>query len=105
MAKLKRNDKVIVIAGKDKGQKGTLTKMLSNDRVIVEGINMVKKHQKGNPQKGIQPGIVQQEKGIHISNVAIFNDTTNKADRVKYSVDDNGKKVRVFVSNNQHIDI
>ncbi len=105
MAKLKRNDKVVVIAGKDKGQKGTIIKMLSNDRVLVEGVNMIKKHQKGNPQKGIQPGIVQKETGIHISNVAIFNDVTNKADRVKMLTDENGNKFRAFVSNSQKIDI
>ena len=105
MAKIKRNDKVIVIAGKDKGQKGNVLKVLSNDQVLVEGVNLIKKHQKGNPQKGVQPGIIQKEKSLHISNVAIFNDQTNKADRVRYLRDEQGNKYRAFASNNEKIDL
>lgn len=106
MAKIKINDKVIVIAGKDKGKHGTVTKVLpSTERVVVEGVNMVKKHQKPNPQKGEVGGVVSKEKSIHISNVAIFNVEKNKADRVKFTVNDSGKKVRVFASTNELIDL
>lgn len=104
MARLKANDTVIVIAGKDKGKQGAITKVL-NDYVIVEGINKIKKHKKPNPQQGVQGGIVEQEKALHISNVAILNQQTNKADRVKYKTNDEGKKVRVFASNAELIDL
>jgi len=104
MSKIKKNDNVIIITGKDKGQKGTVTRILG-DRVIVEGYNLIKKHSKGNPQKGEQPGIISKEKSIHISNVAIFNSQSNKADRIKYNIDENGNKTRVFASNKQVIDI
>jgi large subunit ribosomal protein L24 len=105
MAKLKTNDLVIVIAGKDKGKQGTITKVLNGTHVIVDGVNKVKKHKKPNPQQGIQGGIVEHEKAIHISNVAILNQQTNKADRVKYETNDNGQKVRVFASNAELIDL
>ncbi len=104
MARIKKNDKVVVIAGRDKGKNG-MVQAVSGDRVVVEGINIIKKHQKGNPQKGEQPGIVEREKSIHISNVAIFNTETNKKDKVKYSIDHSGKKSRVFGSNRQAIDL
>ncbi|MBP9722752.1 MAG: 50S ribosomal protein L24 [Gammaproteobacteria bacterium] len=104
MAKIRKNDNVIIIAGKDKGQQGQVLALLG-DRVLVEGINLVKKHQKGNPQKGEQPGIVQKERSIHISNVAILNPETNRADRIKYTFNESGKKVRVFASNQQAIDL
>lgn len=105
MARLKSKDTVIVIAGKDKGKQGQITKVLNNTHVVVEGVNKVKKHKKPNPQQGVQGGIVEQEKAIHISNVAIFNQQTNKADRVKYKTNNDGKKVRIFASNAELIDL
>lgn len=105
MAKIRKNDKVIVIAGKDKGKTGNVLKVIGDHSVLVEGVNLVKKHSKGNPQKGEQPAIVQKEKTLDISNVAIFNQQTNKADRIKYTVNENGKKIRVFASDRQAIDL
>lgn len=97
-AKIRRNDEVIVITGKDKGKVGKVTAVFpSEGRVLVEGVNMVKKHQKANPQAGIEPGIVDKEAKIHVSNVAIYNPDTKKADRVGFRFED-GKKVRFFKS-------
>ena len=99
-AKIKRDDEVVVLAGKDKGKQGKVLKVLTDkDRVIVEGVNVVKKHQKPNPALGESGGIVEQEAAIHISNVAILNPETGKADRVGFRTED-GKKVRFFKSNN-----
>ncbi len=103
MLKIKKNDQVIVIAGKDKGKRGTVTRVLANERVIVEGVNLAKKHQRPNPQRGIQGGIVDKEASLHISNIAIFNPITKKADRVGYKTLENGKKVRIFKSNAEMI--
>jgi large subunit ribosomal protein L24 len=99
-AKLKRDDEVIVIAGKDKGKTGKISKVLANGKVIIEGVNTVKKHQKPNPQAGVTGGIVEQEAPIEVSNVAILNSETGKADRVGFRLED-GKKVRFFKSNNE----
>ncbi|ASK77990.1 50S ribosomal protein L24 [Paraphotobacterium marinum] len=101
-AKIRRNDEVIVLAGKDKGKKGKVTKILSTGKVLVEGINMVKKHQKPVPQLGQQGGIVEQEAAIDVSNIAVFNAETGKADRVGFRFED-GKKVRFYKSNNELI--
>ena len=101
-AKIRRNDEVIVLAGKDKGKKGKITKILSTGKVLVEGINMVKKHQKPVPQLGQQGGIVEQEAAIDVSNIAVFNAETGKADRVGFRFE-NGKKVRFYKSNNELI--
>lgn len=98
MQKLKRDDEVIVIAGRDKGKRGKITRMLGNGRVIVSGINMVKRHTKPNPNIGKQGGIVEKEAGIDVSNVAIFNPKTEKADKVGIRVEADGKKVRIFKS-------
>lgn len=99
-AKIKRDDEVVVLAGKDKGKQGKVLKVLTDkNRVIVEGVNVVKKHQKPNPALGESGGIVEQEAAIHISNVAILNPETGKADRVGFRLED-GKKVRFFKSNN-----
>jgi large subunit ribosomal protein L24 len=99
-AKIKRDDEVVVLAGKDKGKQGKVLKVLiDKDRVIVEGVNVVKKHQKPNPGLGESGGIVEKEAPIHVSNVAIFNPETGKADRVGFRIED-GKKVRFFKSNN-----
>jgi large subunit ribosomal protein L24 len=105
MRKLKKGDEIIVIAGKDKGKRGTVTLMMpENDRLMVEGINLVKKHQKPNPNLGVPGGIVDKEMPLHISNVAIFNPATGKADRVGIKILDDGRKVRIFKSNNEVID-
>lgn len=103
MRKIKRDDEVIVIAGKDKGKRGKVQQVLPNGRLIVSGVNMVKKHQRANPQAGIQGGIVEQEAGIHHSNVAIWNDGESKADRIGFREED-GKKVRFFKSNGKALD-
>ena len=103
MQKIKAKDEVVVIAGKDKGKRGEVRKLLAGDRVIVAGVNLVKKHTRPNPQAGIQGGIVEKEAPLSLSNVAIFNPGTNKADRVGIKVD-GGKKVRVFKSDGKAID-
>lgn len=104
MRKIKSDDEVIVIAGKDKGKRGKVVKVLSDNRVIVSGVQMVKKHQKPNPQAGIAGGIIEKEAPIQISNVAIFNPATEKADRVGFKVLEDGKKIRVFKSNGEAVD-
>ncbi len=104
MNKLKRDDEVIVITGKDKGKRGSVTRILDNGRVIVAGINMVKRHTKANPNAGQAGGIIEKEASIDVSNVALFNAAANKADRVKIQVSEDGSKKRVFKSNGQDID-
>jgi len=104
MIKIKRDDEIIVIAGKDKGKRGKVIKNLNNGRYLVSGVNMIKKHVKPNPQAGVQGGIVEKEAAIQASNVAIFNPETQKADRVGIKILDDGKKVRFFKSNNEVID-
>ncbi len=103
MRKIKKNDDVIVITGKDKGSRGSVLSVLGDDRVLVAGINKVKKHQKPNPVKGEAGGIVEIEKPIHVSNIAIYNATTKKADRVGVKLLEDGRKVRVFKSNGEVI--
>ena len=106
MAKIKANDKVMVIAGKDKGKSGTVLRVLGRkNRVVVEGVNIVKKHQKANPQKGEQGGIVEKEKSIHCSNVAILKQDTNSADKVKFKVTEDGHKIRVYASTGEQIEL
>lgn len=104
MQKLKRDDEVIVIAGRDKGKRGKITRVLNNGRLIISGINMVKRHTRPNPNIGQQGGIVEKEAGIQISNVAIFNPKSEKADRVTFKVEDDGTKVRIFKSDSSLID-
>ncbi|WP_448548143.1 50S ribosomal protein L24 [Thalassotalea fusca] len=100
-SKIRRDDEVIVLAGKDKGKTGKVTKVLVEEsKVFVEGVNLVKKHQKPVPQLQQAGGIIDKEAPIHVSNVAIVNPTTGKADRVGFRVED-GKKVRFFKSNNE----
>lgn len=103
MLKIKRDDEVIILAGKDKGKRGTVRKVLTDNRLLVSGVNMIKKHTKPNPQMGVAGGIVEKEAPIQVSNVAIFNASTNKADRVGFKVED-GKKVRIFKSSGEVID-
>lgn len=97
MNKIRKGDEVVVLTGKDKGKRGSVLRV-DEDRVVVEGVNRVKKHTKPNPVKGQVGGIVEKEMALHISNVAVFNPTTQKADRVGFKIED-GKKVRVFKSN------
>jgi large subunit ribosomal protein L24 len=103
MRKIKKNDDVIVIAGKDKGNRGNVLQVLG-DHLLVGGINKVKKHQKPNPTKGLTGGIVEKESPIHISNVAIYNAAASKGDRVGIKTLEDGRKVRVFKSSGEMID-
>lgn len=103
MNRLKKGDEVIVITGKDKGKKGTVAKIVSAEKVLVDGINLVKKHTKANPMTGAQGGIVTKEMPIHISNVALFNPDTQKADRVGFRIESD-VKVRYFKSTDKAVD-
>jgi large subunit ribosomal protein L24 len=102
MNKIKKNDDVIVITGKDKGSRGNVLSV-AGDFVLVSGINKVKKHQKPNPVQGTSGGIVEVEKPLHISNIAIYNATTKKADRVGIKLLEDGRKVRVYKSSGEVI--
>ncbi len=103
MLKIKRDDEVVVLAGKDKGKRGKVRRVLDNNKLIVSGVNMMKKHTRPNPQAGVAGGIVESEAPIQVSNVAIFNPETSKADRVGFKTEGD-KKVRVFKSNGEAID-
>ena len=105
MHKIHRGDDVIVIAGKDKGRRGTVLKVLDDKRVVVETINMAKKHQKPNPNVGVSGGIVEREMPLDISNVMVFNPTTNKGDRIGFKTLKDDKKVRFFKSNGEVVDV
>ena len=104
MQKIKRGDEVISIAGRDKGKRGSVLKIVGADKVVVEGINRSKKHLKPNPMKGQVGGIVDKDMPIHISNIAMFNSATQKADRVGIKILEDGRKVRFFKSNGEVID-
>jgi large subunit ribosomal protein L24 len=104
MQRIKKGDDVVVLAGRDKGKRGTVLRRVDAQRVVVEGVNRVKKHQRPNPMKGEQGGIVDKDMPIHISNVALFNPATKKADRAGIKVLDGGKKVRVFKDNGEQVD-
>jgi len=103
--KIKKGDEVVVIAGKDKDKRGTVIKMVEGDRVVVENINMAKKHTKANPNKGEPGGILDKEMPIHISNIALYNPASGKADRVGFKILEDGRKVRIFKSNDEVVDI
>jgi large subunit ribosomal protein L24 len=104
MNNIRKGDGVIVITGKDKGKRGTVLRRVDEESVLVEGINKVKKHTKPNPMKGQPGGIIDKEMPIHISNVALFNSATQKADRVGVKQLEDGRKVRVFKSNGEMVD-
>lgn len=104
MRKIKKGDEVVVLTGRDKGRRGNVLRVLASDRVMVEGVNMVKKHQKPNPMKGTPGGIVEKETSIHVSNVALFNSAAGKGDRVGIKVLEDGRKVRYFKSNGEVVD-
>jgi large subunit ribosomal protein L24 len=105
MNKIRKGDEVVIIAGKDKGRRGAVLKVLEDDRVLVENVNMAKKHQRPNPNANVQGGIVEKEMPIHISNVMLFNPITKKGDRVGLRKLEDGRKVRFFKSNNEVVDV
>ena len=104
MNKIKKGDEVIVVTGRDKGKRGTVLRRVDADHVVVEGVNRVKKHQRPNPMKGITGGIADKDMPIHISNVALFNPQSQKADRVGMKRLDDGRHVRVFKSSGEQVD-
>jgi len=104
MRKIKKGDEVVVITGKDKGKRGSVLRVVDAEHVVVEGANKVKKHARPNPLKGTTGGIVDKEMPLHVSNVAIFNPATQKADRVGFRVLEDKRKVRFFKSNGELVD-
>ena len=104
MKKIRKGDMVVLTTGRDKGRRGAVIEVLADDRVRVEGLNLAKKHQKPNPQAGVQGGIIEREAPLHVSNVQIFNPATQKGDRVGFKALADGRKVRVFKSNNEVVD-
>jgi len=105
MNRIRKGDQVVVIAGKDKGRQGQVLRVDADDRILVEAINMAKKHMKANPQAGVEGGIVEKEMPLHISNVMLLNPVTQKGDRVGIKVLEDGHKVRYFKSNGEVVDI
>ena len=106
MRRIRKDDEVVVITGKDKGRRGKVMRIVEDgERVIVAGVNMVKRHTKPNPARNVAGGIVEREAAIHISNVMLFNPLTRKGDRVGFRVLEDGRKVRFFKSNNEVVDV
>ena len=105
MNKIRKGDEVVVISGKDKGSRGTVLQVFDDERVLIEGTNIAKKHQKPNPNMGVQGGIVDREMPMDISNVMLFNPKTKKGDRVGIRVNDDGSKNRIFRSSGETVDI
>ncbi|MDJ0929375.1 MAG: 50S ribosomal protein L24 [Gammaproteobacteria bacterium] len=105
MKRIKKGDEVIVITGRDKGRRGSVISVLEDDLVLVENINVVKKHQKPNPNAGVPGGIIEKEMPIEVSNVMLFNPATGKGDRVGIKTLEDGRKVRFFKSNNEVVDV
>jgi large subunit ribosomal protein L24 len=104
MKRIRKGDQVVVICGKDKGRQGTVLNVSANNLVLVEAVNMVKKHAKANPMAGIEGGIIEKEMPLDISNIMLFNPMTNKGDRVGFKVLEDGRKVRYFKSNGEVVD-
>ena len=104
MQRIKKGDEVVVIAGRDKGKRGTVLRRVDAQHLVVEGVNRAKKHQRPNPMKGLTGGIVERDMPIHISNVALFNPATKKADRAGIKALEDGRKVRVFKANGEQVD-
>ncbi len=104
MRKIRKGDEIIVLTGKDKGKRGTVLSVLADGGVVVEGVNLVKKHQKPNPVRGLAGGIVEIAKAVDVSNVGLLNPATQKADRVGFKVLEDGRKVRFFKSNGELVD-
>ena len=105
MSKIRKGDDVVVLSGRDKGKRGTVLQIIGNNRILVDNVNVIKKHVKPNPNRGETGGIIQKEAPIQISNVALFNPNSNKADRVGYKVLEDGRKVRVFKSDGEVADL
>jgi large subunit ribosomal protein L24 len=105
MNKIKKGDEVIVITGKDKGRRGTVLQVYPDARVLVEGVNIAKKHRKANPNMGIEGGIVDQNMPIDVSNVMVFNPKTKKGDRISIRANKDGERVRFFKSNDEVVDV
>ena len=105
MRKIRQGDDVVVLTGKDKGKRGNVLRVLENDRIVVENVNMAKKHQKPNPQQGEPGGIVDKEMPLHRSNVGLYNPEKDGPDRVGIKVLEDGRKVRVFKSNDEVVDV
>ena len=103
MNKIVKNDQIVIVSGKDKGRRGNVTQVLDNGKLLIQGLNLAKKHQKGNPQAGIPGGIVEKEMPIAASNVMLVNPATDKGDRVGFKILEDGKKVRCFKSNGEVI--
>ena len=104
IARIRKGDEVIVIAGRDKGRRGSVLRVLDDERVLIENINVVKKHQKPNPNAGIQGGIIEKEMPLHVSNIMLFNPATGKGDRVGVKQLEDGRRVRFFKSNKEVLD-
>ncbi len=106
MNKIRKGDEVVILAGKDRGKRGVVLKASdARDRVIVENVNMAKRHTKGNPGQGTAGGIIEKEMPIHISNVAIWNPISSKGDRIGFKDLEDGRKVRIFRSDNEVVDV
>ena len=105
MRRIRKDDEVVVIAGKDKGRRGKVMRVMDGERVIVAGVNLVKRHTKPNPARNVAGGIVEREASVHISNVMLFNPLTKKGDRVGFRMLEDGRKVRYFKSNNEVVDV
>ena len=105
MNRIRKGDEVIVTAGRDKGRRGTVLRVFADERVLVENVNVVKKHQRGNPQQGVAGGIIEKEMPMDSSNVMLWNPITKKGDRVGFRVLEDGRKVRYFKSNNEVVDV
>lgn len=105
MQKIRKNDDVVITTGKDRGKRGRVVRLVGDQRVLVEGCNMVKKHQKPNPNAGVPGGIIDKEMPLHISNVQLYNPLTKKADRAGFKILEDGTKVRIFKSNNEVVDV
>jgi large subunit ribosomal protein L24 len=103
-AKIKKGDEVVIVTGRDKGKRGTVLRRVDAQYVVVEGVNRVKKHTRPNPMKGVTGGIVDKDMPIHISNIALFNPATKKADRAGVKSLENGRKVRIFKANGEQVD-
>ena len=104
MQKIRKNDQVVIITGKDKGRRGSVMQVLATGKVLVKGVNVVKKHQKPNPTLGVQGGVIEKEMPVDASNVMLVNPTTGSGDRVGFKLLEDGKKVRVFKSNGECVD-
>lgn len=104
MRKIRKDDDVIVITGRDKGKRGAVIRVLDEDHVLVQNVNMVKRHTKPNPNRGVSGGIIEKEAPIHVSNVAHFNPVSKKADRIGFKQLEDGRKVRYFKSNGEVLD-